>query len=151
MITELLISFSFLLFLTLFLFCGFYCIFREGSSASPLLLRTSIGSLFYSEQKLGLMFALWSMNDISLAFLSHLLFSFSLSHSCLSNMGLGRQFLQSPRRTGEGPFLPTGNLALQGGGTRAHLEVGFVDESILLGQGLQCGFLTSWLGERGSC
>lgn len=72
-----------------------------------------------------------------------------LFHPC--DCCLGRQFLQSPRRTGEGPFLPTGNLALQGGGTRAHLEVGFVDESILLGQGLQCGFLTSWLGERGSC
>ena len=43
---------------TLFLFCGFYYIFREGSSSSPLLLRTSIGSLFYLEQKLGLIFAL---------------------------------------------------------------------------------------------
>lgn len=65
---------------------------------------------------------------------------------------------QSPRRTGEGPFLPTGNLALRGGGMRANLEVGFVDESIethletrLLGQGLPRGFLDSWLGARGSC
>ena len=37
-----------------------------------------------------------------------------LFHPC--DCCLGRQFLQSPRRTGEGPFLPTGNLALQGGG-----------------------------------
>ena len=43
---------------TLFLFCGFYYIFREGSSSSLLLLRTSTGSLFYLEQKLGLIFAL---------------------------------------------------------------------------------------------
>ena len=64
---------------------------------------------------------------------------------------------QSPR-TDEGPFLLTGNLALRGRGMRAHLEVGFVDESIethletrLLGQGLPRGFLTSWLGARGSC
>ena len=65
---------------------------------------------------------------------------------------------QSPRRTDEGPFLPTGNLALRGGGMRARLEVGFVDESMkthletrLLGQGLPRGFLTSWLGAWGSC
>lgn len=44
------------------------------------------------------------------------------------------------------------------GEAQAHLEVGFVDKSIethlemrLLGLGLQRGFLTSWLGERGSC
>lgn len=88
MIAELLTSFSFLPFFILFLFCKFYYNFREGSSARSSLLWTSIGSLFYLEQKIGLIFAFWGMDDVFPCFSEPSSFYLFLSHSCLSNMAL---------------------------------------------------------------
>lgn len=88
MIAKLLTSFSFLPFFILFLFCEFYYNFREGSSARSSLLRTSMGSLFYSEQKLGLIFALRGMKDVFACFFEPSPIYLLLSHSCLSNMAL---------------------------------------------------------------
>ena len=88
MIAKLLTSFIFLPFFILFLFCEFYYNFREGSLARSSLLRTSIGSLFYLEQKIGLIFAFWGMGDVFPCFSEPSPIYLFLSHSCLSNMAL---------------------------------------------------------------